>query len=344
MDETSALFSEQAAADLRTAKAVPLHDLSGQALGISMFHAQQCIEKQLKAIVLRLNEALDFDKENRFLREMSHDFYPKVHKFYGRFVKILGTPPSPVIRLMDLDPADETLAGNDRAIGYVASFWKEYAAPGSRVQMCVWKRFLHVKLSRDELGALNRFVRKSAAFLPGELGLDGSWNRGRDPFTNDFGHVPPMRSVIGDEGRTDAVYSDYVGRPQRQGMQELHDYRAGHQDRIFSDAGLSCLGGLTREARRKAAGRLVAEFAFEAAGIMIYRYMTLYPHARLGRYPVRLPGGTTSAAVYESRADVVLHRIYNETRFSMDLLRGHYTKLDELCRLGSEHGYWKDGA
>ncbi|MDD9812989.1 MAG: hypothetical protein OXU37_01750, partial [Thaumarchaeota archaeon] len=70
-------------------------------------------------------------------------------------------------------------------------------------------------------------------------------------------------------------------------------------------------------------------------------YVTLYPHNLLGRYPERLPDGKTTPEVYGSRADIVLHRLCNEVRFSLDLLRGHASKLDELCRLGSEHGYWR---
>lgn len=344
MDETSALFGEQAAADFRAAKSIPLHDLSGPALGLSMLHAQQCIEKQLKAIVLRLNEALEIDGSNRFLRRLSHDFYPRLREIRGSFVKNLGMPPASVLRLMGLDDTGQGFVSNAHAIGHVASFWKEYAAPGSVTQMSVWKRSLHVRMSRDELDALNTFVRKSATILPDMPESDGSWSRPAKTLTNDFGRVPPMRSVIRDAGRTGAGYSDCVWAPPRRGMQELHDEDLGRQDRLFSNLSLRRLGGLARSAQAQAVKRLVAEFAFGASAIAIYRYMTLYPHCRLGRYPERLPGGMTTTDIYESRADVVLHRIYNEARFSLGLLRDHDSKLGELCRLGHEHGYWQDGA
>jgi len=340
MDATSALFGAQAEADFRVACLIPRQDLSGQALGTSMFLAQQCIEKQLKAIVLRLNEAMDLEEGDRFLFELSHSFYPALHTIRKRFVEDLGTPPAPVLRLMDLDASGQAFADNDCAIGHVVGFWKEYAIPGSQIQMSVWRNFLHDRLPQDELDSLNRFVRRSAAILPGAPGSSGSGSRPSEQLTNDFKRPPPMRSVIRDRGMTDAIYSDYVWTPQRRGMQELHDLRVACQDTVFSEVCLGRLGRFSRDVQERAVRRLVTEFAFEAAAMMAYRYMTLYPHSWLGRYPKLLPDGRATPAVYESRADVVLHRIYNETRFSMDLLRGHASKLDELCRLGHEHGYW----
>ena len=340
MDATSALFGAQAEADFRVARSIPRQDLSGQALGISMFLAQQCIEKQLKAIVLRLNEAMDLEEGDRFLFELSHGFYPALHRVRTRLVRGMGIPPAPVLRLMDLDATGQEFADNDRVIGHMAGFWKEYAATGSTIQMCVWRHFLHVSLSRDELDSLNRFVRRSAAILPGVSNGRGTGNRPPWLLTNDFKQIPPMRSVIRDRGMTDAIYSDYVWTPQRRGMQELHDLRVACQDTVFSEVCLGRLGRFSRDVQERAVRRLVTEFAFEAAAMMAYRYMTLYPHSWLGRYPKLLPDGRATPTVYESRADVVLHRIYNETRFSMDLLRGHASKLDELCRLGHEHGYW----
>ena len=340
MDKASAMFSEQATADFRVARSIPQHDLSGQALGISMFLAQQSIEKQLKAMILRINEAMAFTDGKQFLHTLSHQFYPSLHEVREKFVRKLGMPPAPVLRLMDLDTAGSAFESNERVLGDMGRVWKEYAAPACQVRMYVWKHSLHVRLDARELDAANRFLHKSLVGLPGALGKRGAASRPPGKLTNDFVPPPPMRGVINSQEKTSAAYAEYVGGPLRQGMTKRRDGHLTLQDRIFSEAGMACLGSLPRVERERAAARLVAEFAFEAASPQAYRYVTLYPHNLLGRYPERLPDGKTTPEVYGSRVDIVLHRLCNEVRFSLDLLRGHASKLDELCRLGSEHGYW----
>lgn len=340
MDKASAMFREQAWADFRVARSIPRHDLSGHALGISMFLAQQCMEKQLKAIMLRLNEAMGFEKGDQFLFDLSHRFYPTLHRIRGKFVKKLGMPPAPVLRLMDLDTGGLAFESNERVLVAMGRVWEGYAAPASKVRVYVWKHSLHVSLDPEELDATNDFLRKSAVGLPGALGRRNAAGRPAGKLTNDFEPPPPMRDAIKIESRINAAYSEYAAGPLRRGMLERRDGHVARQDRIFSRDGLSCLGGLAVDGRAQAAARLVTEFALEAASLQAYRHVTLYPHNLLGRYPERLPGGMTTPEVYGSRADIVLHRLYNEVRFSLDLLRGHYSKLDELCRLGHEHGYW----
>jgi len=340
MDVTSAMFRGQAEADFRVAMSIPRHDLSGHALGISMFLAQQGVEKQLKAIVLRLNEAIGFEKGDRFLFDLSHKFYPALHRIREKCVGDLGMPPAPVLQLMDLDTSGLAFESNGRALRDMGRVWKEYAAPKNRIRMCVWKHSLHVRLDPAELDAANRFLRKSLVGLPGALGRRSASSPPAGGLTNDFEPPPPMRDTIRSQAEIDAAYSGYAGDRLRRGMLERRDKHAARQDRIFSEAGLACLGRLPRNDRVRAATRLVAEFAFEAASLQAYRYIVLYPHNLLGRYPERLPSGTTTSEVYGSRADITLHRLYNEVRFSLDLLRGHHSKLDELCVLGGEHGYW----
>lgn len=339
MDETSAMFGEQARADLRTAQLIPQHDLSGQALGLSMFHAQQCIEKQLKSIVLRLNEALKLEEGDGFLFELSHKFYPSLHNVRSRFVQKMGMPPKPILRLIELDPGEQAFARNERLIAHLGEFWEKYSRPCSLFSVSMWKHSMHVRLSEDEHGALGEFFDVDAAALAkalGRLGVDGS----PKVQLGDYSVPPPMRDVIGDRDKTESTYMDHRNNQYRQVLQLFQDYHAARQDRIFSDTALERLGGIPVDGRVRAVKRLVAEFAFEAVSSQAYRYAPLFPHNIVGRYPMRLPGGGTTTGVYASKPDVVLHWVYNEARLNFDMLCEHASKLDELCGLGHEHGYW----
>jgi len=340
MDATSALFGAQAEADFRVARSIPRHDLSGQALGTSMFLAQQCIEKQLKAIMLRLNEAMAFEGGDRFLRGMSHRFYPKLHEIRKQFVEGLGMPPVPVLRLMELDTTGHAFERAGRVIGHMGRLWKRYTAPDSPVHVCMWKQSLHVRLEPDELCALDRFLAEDADGLFGAFGIQGAGGIIRGRLRNNAGSPPPMSGVIGDERKTAAAYQDYVWAPHQRLLPRFHDMHVARQDRIFSDVALRRLGGLARDEQGSAIKRLVAEFAFDGASLHAHSYLSLYPHHTLGRYPRRLPGGRTSAEIYASSVDSVLHNIYNVARFNLEMLRDRSSKLDGLCRTGHEHGYW----
>jgi len=334
------MFREQAEADFRAALSVPRRDLPGQAIGISMFLAQQCVEKQPESIILGINGALDLEKGDRFLPGLGHRLCPTLHKIRGRFVKRPGMPPAPVLRHMDPGTAGGAFAGNGRVPGGMGRVWEKYAAPTSRIRMCVWKHSPHAGPDPGELADTNRFLRGGLVGLPGTLGRRGAASRPPGSLTNDLEPPPPMREVTKSQAGTDAAYSEYTGGRRRAGMRKLRDAHVATQDRIFPGAGLACLGELERGMRGRAAARLVAEFAFEAASFQAYRYVVIYPHNLLGRYPERLPDGRTTTEVYASGADIALHRLCNEARFGLDLLRGHRSKLDELCGLGREHGYW----
>jgi len=339
MEETSVLFREQARADLRAAQLIPRHDLSGQALGESMFLAQQCVEKQLKAILLRADEALGLGMGNGFLRELSHKFYLDLHTVRGRVVKNLGLPPEPVLRIMGRDPGEPAFGRNERIMGDLGAFWAKCGRSGSTFSVAMWKHSMRVDLLACERAALEKFYSIDAGRLSDALGRPVAGGPKRVKL-GDYSAPPPMRDMIGDEERTKRAYEDHRRHPNMQELRRFQDIHMATQDRIFSDFALGHFGSMPTEGQRRAASRLVAEFAFEAASFQAYRYAPLFPHNELGRYPTRLPGGKSTTEVYESQADVVLNWVYNEVRFNFETLCDHASKLDEVCGLGHEHGYW----
>jgi len=142
---------------------------------------------------------------------------------------------------------------------------------------------------------------------------------------------------------TESAYSDYRRRPLRQMLQKSQVIHSAHQDLIFSETALKRLECLPADGQARAVRRLVAEFAFEAASTQASRYAPLFPHNTMGRYPMRLIGGKSTTDIYREGADVVLHWVYNKARFDLGLLREQASKVDELCELGHEHGYWQGG-
>lgn len=339
MGETSTMFREQARADLRIAQLIPQHDLSGQALGLSMFHAQQCIEKQLKAIMLRLNEEMELEADDGFLQELSHKFYLKLHTVRRRFVQRLCVPPSPVLRIMGLEQGERAFERNENTIGRLGAFWEKYTDPDSRFHASMWKHSMHVELSACEQHDMKDFLNVDAADLSDALGQPVPTDHSKVRL-GDYSSPPPMRQVIMDRQGIERAYADHRRNRYRLVLQTYHDWHMALQDRMFSDATIRRLRSFRADEQGQALRRLVAEYAFEAASSQAYRYAPLFPHNTMGRYPMRLPGGKTTTEIYESQADVALHWIYNETRFNFEMLCDHASKLDELCGLGREHGYW----
>jgi len=339
MATISALFREQASVDLKLARLALQHDLSGQSLGESMFLAQQSVEKQLKAIVLALNEAMRLEAGEGFLFDLSHKFYPNLHEVRKRFVGNLGLPPAPVLRLVGREPGDAAFAHNERVIGGLGDLWAECGSSGSLFHVSLWKHSLRMELSASDLDNLQSLFDVDAAKLPDALGVPSS---GDPPKVRlgDYSSPLPMREVIEDEGRTEDVYGEYKLNPLRQWLQKSQDIHLALQDTIFSQTALKRLERLTADGQARAVKRLVAEFAFEAVATQAHRYMNLVPHNTLGRYPMLLPDGKSTTEVYELQTDVVLHLVCNETRFDLEMLCEQASKLDELCLLGHEHGYW----
>lgn len=146
--------------------------------------------------------------------------------------------------------------------------------------------------------------------------------------------------MIKDGRSIEKAYSSYALGMHNQGIQRCADQHMGRQGLIFSGIASNRLGRLAKDQRSQAVKMLVAGFGFQAAASQACRYIRLFPHNTMGRYPVRLPGGKTTPGIYESRAGVALHRVYNETRLNFGLLRGYSSKLDELCGLAREHECW----
>lgn len=343
MSGTADMFRKQARTDLELAQLIPGHDLSGEALGESMFLAQQCMEKQLKAIVLGADEALGLGMGDGFLRDLSHKFYLNLHKTRKRFVKNLGLPPDPVLRAMGRDPGERAFGRNERIIGNLGAFWANYGRSDSEFTVAMWKQSMRVDLLEHELAALDDFNSIDAAELSEALGRPVAGDP-KNVRIGGYSSPPPMRAMMGDSERLRRAYEDHKWRPNMQALRNRQDFHMAVQDRIFSDFALRHLGEMPVKEQRGAASRLVAEFAFEAASFQAYRYAPLFPHNELGRYPMRLPCGRSTTEVYEAQADVALHWVYNEARLNYEMLCEHASKLDELCGLGREHGYWKDAA
>jgi len=340
MDETSALFREQAGANLRIAQMIPRHDLSGHALGLSLFHAQQCIEMQLKAIVLKLNEEMEFEKGDKFLFDLSHQFYPTLHEIRERFLNGLDAPPELARLHVGLDTDEHAFERNGNIIAHMGAFWREYLSSDPPIHEYMWKNSLHVRLAGVELDALNGFSHDDTIALCDALECQRVGDLAKKQFSNDFPPVLPMRDVIGNRLSIERAYKSYALNLYNQEIQACVDRHMARQDLVFSGTASGRLGRLDSGRRRQATRLLVAEFGFQAAASQAYRYIFLFPHNTRGRYHKCLPGGGTTAGIYESRQDIVLHRVYNETRLNFGLLCRYFTKLDEMCRLCRERGYW----
>jgi len=96
MEHTPEEFMRQSSSDLKQAQTIARNDQEGHALGTAMFLAQQCVEKSLKSMFLRLSEMVVLPREPDItLKTLGHSIYRDAHRIYSGYIEAHKFPHIP---------------------------------------------------------------------------------------------------------------------------------------------------------------------------------------------------------------------------------------------------------
>jgi len=332
MTGLSGAFREQARVDLGLAQAAARGSSSGHALGESMFLAQQCVEKQLKSIPLRLWEAMGTEGGDGGIPGMMD--HPIYHSLHGVYTRIVGQLRQEAGNLHG--PAHDPVAS---LVENVGKRWREHAGPKSPKHDDFWMDSLNAGLPAKRALGLRRFDNDMAGL---RRGLPPG---GRDPRLRPaFGEAPDghggVRRRVCSKRQAGRLYSEYRRGRSRRGEAVEKGARPDVKGMLSPDITDYFRRATPEAAQGLIARRNVVEFGFGLLCDYVGAYARLFPHSILGRYPKRLDDGRLTTEVYALREDSVLYSLHVTIRHDHDRLCGHSALLDELCRLGHKRGYW----
>lgn len=334
MEYTSAHFAGQAASDLKSAQALARESRSGYSLATAMYLAQQSMEKQLKATVLRLDEVLKVGLEEGFYSKiLGHTFYSRPHKLYLRCVRGAGFPRG----LDDKDALESAYAGFYRhardGVDHLKKFGEAFGPKFFDVytQGLLLQHCLRVHLHNSELRELDSYAHGIFRKMHGGSPIAETPSR----FVNRKPKDGMMR-VLSDKAflarLRRAYYQDYsrvVDLSDAENLfmsyaQKTQNIQDGHEE-----------GKITPETAKKLVRVAIAQYVLISLAWFGGSYMRMIPHATLGRYPRTLHNGRNTTDIYASQANNVLHELfvvadYNHMRISW--IGKHIDNLDLLHR------------
>ncbi len=332
--ELAQYFAEHAASDLRQAQDIATFDQSGHALATAMYLAQQSTEKQLKSIIINMDEKMELGNSRSIPRLLGHQLYSGLYEFYGKQIAGLDIPPmeNSYIRYNSQHAKNVVLLKD--FFGKMGKFWTTHST-NPRLQSMFWLQSLGIKLQGADVALLHL---THAQYVDSMLDL----------VTTTGTKVPPMpkndyvRRPMPDAIMDDALLASYRGRYARAEFNTIDRYRLGTAFEQFR-AFLSLFPNPV-PAPFHADGAVAKNIAFSFGLLTLvfeqYQYLILLPNNSYGRYPKRLEDGRITTDVYASQADTVMHCLLVDVPYRLGQLRANSGRLDVLLDMGRERGCW----
>ncbi|MDD9808360.1 MAG: hypothetical protein OXU25_00815 [Thaumarchaeota archaeon] len=334
-------YELQSMVDIGRAQAIARTDQSGHALGTAMYLAQQSVEKQLKSIMVRLDETLNLGHTDKILRGLSHEFYPLLYESYRLHIecserairKRYGVKAS-----AEGFKYTESVADDFRE---ASAYWNNYCNDPDILRL-TWLQSLNAGLSREDLHRLNLWHGQQMTFAPGNaLGSGGGGGvGGGDPKLEDV--FPPsdlIRIEIWDDHALARHSVEYAETPANMHMRMS---LAGTLETTNPDR-LQMLGVEHADLQSELARMGLFEFGFHVMASMTHHYVLLYPHNPIGRYPEPAGDGLFTPDIYERQADDVLTLLFVVVPYRLRQLRMNSGIIDKRSEHGRQRGYWKGG-
>jgi len=332
---TSGEFMRKSDSDLRHAQAIARRDQDGHALGTAMFLAQQCVEKSLKSMFLRLGEIIDLPRTPDItLKTLGHSIYRDAYKIYSGYVEAHKFPHIPQaigipdnINKVVLD----ALASNKSIFSKADEFWTKYSNKPDVWGTLAWK---------NSLGALSDIERRKLMsfydyFIPyftlhaGQIATPSSYPKKRIKhsmhkavFNNQL-----LKDVLDD-------HSSFVIYSNQRTMAD-HTFRR-HKEFLTTQTRDLLLTAITKSQYSVCAKRIFLEYWFSVFNYFVLTYVELFPHSTHGRYPSRI-GDKTTTAIYESQSEHVLFSLFVDIPYHVDQLRYQSAYIEDLRHMVDEN-------
>lgn len=327
----SAHYELQSMADIGRAQAIAKVDQSGHALGTAMYLAQQSVEKQLKSIMVRLDEALGLGSIDKILRGLSHEFYPRLYEIYRLRVECAeralreryGIRPDP-----EIFKYTESVATDFRE---ASSYWANYRNNPAILRL-TWLQSLGVSLPKEDLHRLNRWHAPQIAFTPGATPA----HEDEPKFADFFPPADLLPIEILDDSALARHIVEYAQTPANTHSRMVLSgtLEATHPDR------LRIFGEKHADVQAMLARMGLAEFGLHVMASMTQQYVLLYPHNSTGRYPEPAGNGLFTPDIYKRQARHVLGSLFVVVPYHLGELRANSGIIGEISERGRRLGYW----
>lgn len=330
----SAHYELQSMTDIGRAQAIAKVDQSGHALGTAMYLAQQSVEKQLKSIVLRMDEELNLGSVDKVLKGLSHEFYPRLYEWY--YTHLEHDQLSTIARyehMADFELSRREVESFASHFREASDYWEKYHAD-LHVQDLTWQQSLGKRLPDEDMLEMNSLHKSQIKFLQDDEPSSGELDL-------EFADSLSASNKI----RIDIMDNDALAlRRVRYAATSANSHTRVVLADTFEEAGVTFLPGF----KRKYAGMQVAEhakkaifeFGFRVLASMTHQYTFLYPHSTMGRYPRQVGGSLFSTDVYEQQASFALAHLFVSVPHHLRVLRANSELVGSLADRGRRLGYW----
>ncbi len=323
MTSLSTHFENQFISDLKQAQTIARSDQSGYALGTAMYLGQQSVEKQLKSIVLKLDELLELGQSKNILSSLSHQLYPNIYKLL--YVKHIASVAAPYFTNDGMvRPNSEQSDHSDRLFETISKQWEDYSR-NPNWKLLDWRISMGVPLDQKELSELNLHHHTYLKNLQESMGT----NPPLQTLTNDMFTAPNMQKVIHDDDQLQKLFTKYVQHPSNIKRQNLFSAYADSVENIFS-SGSKTSDYSSSQSSAKFSRRLLLDFSYNIVVGFANYYLFLFPHESLGRYPAILNDGRVTTDMYGEYSDYPLYWVFIYLRYELEYLRTNSTWIDRL--------------
>ena len=327
-------FADHAASDLKQAQTIARSDLSGHALATAMYLAQQSVEKQLKSIIINMDEKMGLGKSGSIARSLGHPLYSGLYEFYGKQIDDLDTQFLEVSSLQHGTKPAKNMAHMKRFFEQMKTFWT-YHSKNPTLPSLFWQLNLGIKLKNADLRLLRSTHVQYAQSMLDILATAGA----EIPTLPDIDYVRrPMLDALAD-GALLASYRGEYARTEINAIERCRLRRTFNMSRIILLSFQNMVPNPFYE------GATMGKNLVFSFGILIllfeqYQYLVLLANNRYGRYPETLEGGRITTDVYESQADIVLSNLFVGVPYRLGQLRANSGRLDVLLDTGRDRGCW----
>ncbi len=336
MRQMSGHFEQQSTSELRQAQLIARFCRSGYALGPAMYLGQQSIEKQLKAVVLRLCEEVDRGIGTSILGSLGHQFYPHIYRLYADHIAGMGLPTVPsgdlLASYINAAPGPDA-ARDENAAQFMAHAWKVWLGDSSWKSR-TWKSHMGFQVKENAIAILNSQQKKHISSI---LSLTGRTGMALPKISNRTLEAPLLSHKTLDYAALSKCRAGHLALAENLAERALFARHFRECQAFLSDGARSRLGGDFPYGRFLR--RLVMEFGFQILISHAPHYMPLFLHNSTGRYPDRL-GRDITVDMYESHADHVLFCVLVDIPYRVGQLRVNSGRLTWMLREGHRLGHW----
>ena len=268
-------------------------------------------------------------KGKDLLKLLSHPLYPNIFQLYKKHVAGIDLSGFPVdaeslgnTESMIFDPAQ-----NAGLFKQMEDYWNDYRFDCD-LQELIWQNSMGLSLKGDDLETLN------SAHTLYMKHLFGSTNQSRvdaQTIKNESILCSHMRRTLANDALLKAYSDSYCAFSTNVAMRNLIASQFYGRRSFFSTHMQTAIDSLQYPFERIVRS-LMVEFGLFVMVTIAHRYIEIFPHNTLGRYPKKL-GDRVTTDIYKSQRNHALFSLFVEIPYHLDQLCLNSRRIDELWEM-----------